>query len=94
MKFKTYDEVKPKLDKLKEEEKADALKVGRKEGIAAGKMLGLAEGLIEGKQERNIEIAQTMLKNNVDIDIIISSTGLTKKEIKKIENDTSSVQSK
>ena len=46
-----------------------------------------ADKFIEGKDIRNIEIAQTMLKNNVSIDIIISSTGLSKKEINKIKKD-------
>jgi len=99
MKFKIYDEVKPELDKLKEEEKADALKVGRKEGVAAGKMLGLAEGLIEGEAkgidkgliqgEKNkaIEIVKEMLAQNSEIDFIVKVTKLTIEEIKKIKKD-------
>jgi len=50
-------------------------------------MLGLVEGELVGIDKRNIEIAKNLLKNNVDIDIIISSTGLTKKEINDIKKD-------
>ena len=42
------------------------------------------EGIIEGKIERSVEIAKSLLKNNIDIDIIIASTGLTKEQINNI----------
>ena len=42
---------------------------------------GLLQGKTVGKSERNIEIAKKLLKNKVDISIIIDSTGLTKEEI-------------
>ena len=41
-----------------------------------------AEGKIEGK----IEVAKNLLKNNVSMEIIMSSTGLTKKEIESLED--------
>ena len=44
-----------------------------------------AEGISQGKNERNIEIAKKLLKNKVDISIIVDSTGLTKDEIEKIK---------
>ncbi|MBR3898212.1 MAG: PD-(D/E)XK nuclease family transposase [Bacilli bacterium] len=38
----------------------------------------------EGKEENKIEIAKKLLKNNIDIDIIVDSTGLAKEEIEKL----------
>ena len=43
------------------------------------------DGIKEGKKDRNIEIAKKLLKNKVDISIIVDSTGLTKDEIEKIK---------
>lgn len=51
--------------------------IGRREGIEIGKS--------EGVEERNIEIARNLLKENVDMEIISKATGLTLEEIKKSE---------
>lgn len=40
----------------------------------------------EGKIEGKIDVARNLLLNNVSIEIIISSTGLTKKEIESLED--------
>ena len=45
------------------------------------------EGLALGRNERNIEIARNLLKNNIDLSIIIDSTGLSEEEINKLQND-------
>ncbi len=50
---------------------------GKKEGIQEGIKKGIEQGTIK----RNIEIAKSLLKQKVDIDIIIEATGLSKKEI-------------
>ena len=39
------------------------------------------EGINQGFQQRNIEIAKNLLSQNVDIDVIMNATGLTKEEI-------------
>ena len=39
----------------------------------------------EKEHNKQIEIAKNLLKNNVDINIITSSTGLSKEEINKIK---------
>ena len=52
----------------------------RREGIKEG----IKEGIIEGEKRRNIEIAKKLLENKVDINIIVSSTGLTKEEIQEL----------
>ncbi len=54
---------------------------GRKQGIEFGRKQGIEQGL----KKKSIEIARNMLKENIDIEIIIRTTGLTKEEIKKIE---------
>ena len=37
-------------------------------------------------KNKQLEIAKNLLNNNVDIDIIMSSTGLSKEEIEKLIN--------
>ncbi len=44
------------------------------------------EGKEEGKKEEKNEIAKNLLKNNVPIEIIINSTGLTKEQIELLNN--------
>lgn len=46
---------------------------------------GKFEGKLEGKAEEKLEIAKKLLIADVDINIIISSTGLTEEEILKIK---------
>ena len=41
--------------------------------------------LKNGKKEEKMEIAKKLLKNNIDIEIIIKSTGLTKEDIEKLK---------
>ena len=43
------------------------------------------DGIKEGKKGRSIEIAKNLLNLNVEIPIIMKSTGLSKKEIKKLQ---------
>ncbi len=43
---------------------------------------GLEEGRKEGRKERNIEIAKSLLEQNIDIEVISKSTGLTEEEIR------------
>jgi predicted transposase/invertase (TIGR01784 family) len=42
------------------------------------------EGKLEGKAERNFEVAKSLKENGVSIEIIIKTTGLTKEEIEKL----------
>ena len=46
--------------------------------------IGISQGINQGLQKRNIEIAKSMLKKNIDIEDIIDITGLSKEEIKKL----------
>ena len=47
--------------------------------------IGISQGINQGLQKRNIEIAKSMLKKNMDIEDIIDITGLTKEEIEKLQ---------
>lgn len=58
---------------------------GLSQGKAEGRKEGKAEGISEGKNEKNIEIAKNLLKNKVDISIIVSSTGLSEEEINSLK---------
>ena len=46
--------------------------------------IGISQGINQGLQKKNIEIAKSMLKKNMDIEDIIDITGLSKEEIKKL----------
>ncbi|WPY01298.1 PD-(D/E)XK nuclease family transposase/recombinase family C-terminal domain protein [Candidatus Trichorickettsia mobilis] len=46
--------------------------------------IGRTEGREEGKAERNIEIAKSLLSQNIDINVISTATGLSIAEIKKL----------
>lgn len=46
---------------------------------------GYREGMSQGKSKEKIEIAKNLLKNNVDISVIASSTGLTEDEINSLK---------
>ena len=61
-----------------------ALDEGRKEGFKKGVKQGIQKGIEEGKNEAKIDIAKSMLKDNMPIDVIIKYSGLSKKEIEKI----------
>lgn len=52
-----------------------------------GKSLGIEEGKSLGIKEKQIEIAKNLLKENVDINIIVKSTGLTKEAIQKLSEE-------
>ena len=47
----------------------------------------LDEARNEGRNESKLEIARNLLKNNIDLSIIIDSTGLSEEEINKLQND-------
>lgn len=54
---------------------------GKAKGLAEGLAKGLAEGLAEGEKKKQQDIARTMKKDGLPIDIIIKYTGLTASEI-------------
>jgi len=64
----------------------EGLREGMKNGLKKGKEEGLEEGIEKGAKEKQIEIVKVLIANGVDIEIIISSTGLSREEIDKLKN--------
>ena len=54
-------------------------------GYVHGKEEGREEGREEGIVEGKIQIAKKMLEKNLDIELIMETTGLTKEEIEKVK---------
>jgi len=67
------------------EMREEGLEMGIKEGIKEGRKEGRKEGIKEGRNEEKINIAKKMLELNLDIEIIINTTGLSKETIEKLK---------
>jgi predicted transposase YdaD len=64
-----------------------------REGLAKGAAEGLAKGLAKGKVEAANQIALNMLRSNMSPDLVAQLTGLTLKQIQKLQK-TSTKQSR
>ena len=62
----------------------ETAEIDRKFAMTAARDQGRAEGRSEGKIEEKIETAKKMLAEEMDINLIIKITGLTKDEIEKL----------
>ena len=74
---------------MSEEDEARLLKNTLKEdayqtGIEQGVKQGIEHGIEEGSKKQKLMTAKELLKNNIPIDIIVKSTGLTENEINSI----------
>ena len=67
------------------EGKAEGIAEGKAEGIAEGKAEGIAEGKAEGVAEGKAEVALGLLREGISIEVISKTTGLSEKEIEKLE---------
>ena len=54
-------------------------------GFDKGLETGIEQGIKQGKEEKTIDIAKKLKKENVDINIISKTTGLTEEEIKNLK---------
>ena len=72
----TYNQIEYAREKGREE--------GREEGHKVGKEEGLKEGRAEGVKQNSFDIAKRMLEKGIDIETISELTGLTEKEISKL----------
>ena len=70
------------LEKLRLSELEEA----REQGIEKGIEQGIEKGIEKGIEQEKIEIARELLNNNVSLDIIMKSTGLSKEEIERLKN--------
>jgi len=70
---------------------------GRAIGIAEGKAVGIAEGkavgIAEGKAETTRQLALNMLNSGIALDLVAQVTGLTLKQVQKLQK-TSAKQPK
>ncbi len=57
------------------------IETARENGEKKGRELGLEAGRAEGKVEGKVEVAKALKLNGVSVDIIATSTGLTKAQI-------------
>ena len=76
----TYNQIEYARETGREEGKEEGLKEGRKEG----KEEGIKEGREEGAKQNSCDIAKRMLEKGIDIETISELTGLTEKEISKL----------
>ena len=77
-----------KLDRISEDEKMQRIIELREKAIRDEHAIydkGLDDGIEKGAKEEKIKIVKSMLKENMDIEIIIKITGLTKEEIEKLK---------
>ena len=61
---------------------------GYEEGIEEGRIEGRAEGIEEGSKQKTYEIAKKMLKKGNSIKDICDITGLSKKEIEQLKEES------
>ena len=54
-------------------------------GLDDGIKEGIKQGVEKGSLDKSIEIAKSLLQNNVDISIILKSTGLSKEQIEELK---------
>ena len=62
------------------------LNTARDEGFVKGIEKGIEQGKEVGEKQKAIDIAKKLLKQNVDINIIIASTDLTLNEIEELKS--------
>ena len=60
---------------------------GKDAGLTQGLELGRSEGKELGTKENTIEIAKKMLKENLELELILKMTGLSKEELDKLAKE-------
>ena len=64
----------------------EARRKGLEEGKKRGEKIGEERGEKNGKKEKTVEIAKKLLEKNIDIEIIIETTGITREELETLKN--------
>ena len=59
---------------------------GQQEGMQKGRLEGQQEGMQKGRLEGRQQVILNMLKKELDVSLISEVTGLSEKEIKKLQN--------
>ncbi|MFV0505225.1 MAG: hypothetical protein ACK5L5_00725, partial [Bacteroidales bacterium] len=63
----------------------EGMREGMREGMEKGMEKGIIKGREEGRKEGKIEMARKLLQSGVAIEIIMTSSGLSKDEIEKLD---------
>ena len=71
-----------------------SLEEEREKGLLQGMQKGMQKGRMEGKMERDKEVIARMLKKNMQVSVISEVTGLSRAQIKKLQNGSSRRNSK
>ena len=83
--FTAEEKVKYEQDMTTERDRRNQLRYAvdnaREEGREEGRSAGLEEGRKEGRKEGAVEIAKALLANDVKMEVIVASTGLSEEEI-------------
>ena len=74
---------------LRDEGKNEGRIQGIKEGLKEGLEQGMEKGMEVGAKSRALEVARKLIKMNLNLDQIVESTGLPKKEIAKLIKEMS-----
>ena len=85
---KSIERAKDVLDRMSQDEQEREMAYRRERAIRdqnASIASGYNKGKEEGKKEKKIEIAKNLLKEGIDMDIIIRATNLEKEEIEKLK---------
>ncbi|XHX67399.1 hypothetical protein GU833_10420 [Photorhabdus akhurstii] len=59
---------------------------GIEQGIELGREAGREEGREEGRKEGKLETARALLRHGVSLDIIVTSTGLSRDKIEALKH--------
>ena len=90
--YMTYEEDQRKIynSRMSEAEEKGlekGMKKGLEKGMKKGFEQGIEKGIEQGIEQGMIKVAKELLGHNVDIDIILSSTGLSKTELEKLKKE-------
>ena len=89
---KALKEAKEKLVKMSRSERMQRIAEWKEKAIRDEKAIynygvrqGIEKGIEQGANDKTLQIAKKLIEDNVDIEIIMSATGLTKEEIEKLK---------
>ncbi len=73
---------------IREYIKEEGRQEGEQKGMLAGMQKGKLEGKEEGRQEKERQVIANMFQKNLNVSLIADVTGLSEKEIKKLQKNT------
>jgi predicted transposase/invertase (TIGR01784 family) len=74
------------IECAKDEGKEEGIAIGEERGIAIGEERGIAIGEEMGKHKKAREIALNLLRNNIDVNVISVSSGLSVDEVESLKS--------